>query len=184
WDKKCEWSTLINIKHQYKHQLEKKFFTASGDIKWGRISINPVKNDKGEPLYFIFQIVDITENKHFEENLIIAKKEAEDANKAKSDFLSTMSHEIRTPLYGVIGITNLLLEDNDLKHREQLKALKFSSDSLLLLVNDILDFSKLKSGVLSLESKPFDLKRLAEAVRETYSEKAKELGNKIGRAHD
>lgn len=185
WDKKCEWSTLINIKHQYKHQLEKKFLTASGDIKWGRISINPVKNDKGEPLYFIFQIVDITETKQFEENLIIAKKEAEDANKAKSDFLSTMSHEIRTPLYGVIGITNLLLEEiNDANHREQLKALKFSSDSLLLLVNDILDFSKIKSGVLSLESKPFDLKRLAEAVRETHSRKARELGNTIMLEYD
>jgi two-component system sensor histidine kinase/response regulator len=180
WDKKCEWSTLINIKHRYKHQLEKKYFTANGGVKWGRVSINPVKNDKGEPLYYIFQMVDITESKQFEENLIIAKKEAEDANKAKSDFLSTMSHEIRTPLYGVIGITNLLLEEiGDVKHREQLKALKFSSDSLLLLVNDILDFSKIRSGVLSLESKPFELKRLAEAVKETHSQKAKKLGNKI-----
>src|SRR5690606_13963765 len=93
---------------------------------------------------------------------------------------STMSHEIRTPLNGVIGITNLLLEEiNDFHHREQLRALKFSSDSLLLLVNDILDFSKIKSGVLSLESTPFELKRLAEAVKETHSQKAKELGNEI-----
>jgi len=167
------------------YQLEEKYKTARDKVMWGRISINPVNKDDGSPAYFIIQIVDITENKQYEENLILAKKEAEKANKIKSDFLSTMSHEIRTPLYGVIGLTNLLLEEiQGSKLQEHLKALKFSSDSLFLLVNDILDFSKIKSGVLSLEEKPFDLRRLAEAVEEINLPKSKEGENTMSLHYD
>ncbi len=162
------------------HQWEKKIVTENGSIKWGRFNINAVKNESGEPSYYILQVVDITESKEYEENLLIANKEAEEANKIKSDFLSTMTHEIRTPLFGVIGITNLLLEEiENPEHLEQLRALKFSSDSLLLLVNDILDFSKIKSGVLSLELKPFELKRIVEAIEELNLPRAKERGNRI-----
>src|SRR5690606_12990940 len=93
---------------------------------------------------------------------------------------STMTHEIRTPLFGVIGITNLLLEEiQDPDHLEQLRALKFSSDSLLLLVNDILDFSKIKSGVLSLELRPFELKPVVEAIEELNIPRAKEKANRL-----
>lgn len=162
------------------YQLEKEFLTRSGKIKWGKLNVNSVKDREGNLLYFIFQIVDITESKEFERILLEAKKEAEEATKAKSDFLSTMSHEIRTPLYGVIGLTDLLYEEIQDPHlMEQLKALKFSSDSLLLIVNDILDYSKIKSGALTLELKPFWLKQLVETVRDSNLHKANALGNKI-----
>lgn len=161
-------------------QWEEKYITETGREKWGRFSITAVKNDVGDHSYLILQVVDITESKEYEQNLIIARKEAEEANKIKSDFLSTMTHEIRTPLSGVIGITNLLLEEiQDPDHLEQLKALKFSSDSLLLLVNDILDFSKIKSGVLSLELKPFEPRRVVEAIEELNVPRAKEKANHI-----
>jgi len=162
------------------HQWEQTYLTESGKTKWGRFSISAAKNEQGEVLYFILQVVDITERKHYERKLIAARKEAEKANRIKSDFLSTMTHEIRTPLSGVIGITNLLLDEiKDPAHLEQLRALKFSSDSLLLLVNDILDFSKIRSGVLSLESKPFNLKRVVEAIEELNSPRATEKSNQI-----
>ncbi|MEX2591550.1 MAG: PAS domain S-box protein [Anditalea sp.] len=162
------------------YQLEKKYWTKGGKVKWGNLSINIVKNEEEHPVYAIIQIVDVTKNKKFKEDLIIAKKEADEANKAKSNFLSSMSHEIRTPLNGVTGITNLLLEElNESQHREKLEALKFSSDSLLLIVNDILDYSKIKSGALTLEANPFVLRRLVEAVKESHIQKANELGNKI-----
>src|SRR5690606_6958907 len=61
----------------------------------------------------------------------------------------------------------------------KLHALKFSSDSLLLIVNDILDYSKIKSGALKLESKPFVLEKLVDAVKEYNIQRANELGNKI-----
>src|SRR5690606_16304914 len=162
------------------YQFENEYITESGAVKWGKVSINSVRDEKGNILYFIFQMVDITKSKEAEKKLMVAKKEAEAATKAKADSLSTMSHEIRTPLYGVIGMTTLLLEEiNDPPQMQQLQALKFSSDSLLLIVNDILDYSKIKSGALTLESKPFVLERLIDAVKESNIQKANGLGNKI-----
>ena len=162
------------------HPCIERFITERGETKWGRFSITTVKDERDTPSYYIIQVVDITESKAYEEELIVAQKEAERANQIKSDFLSTMTHEIRTPLFGVIGITNLLLEEiKDPHHLEQLRALKFSSDSLLLLVNDILDFSKIKSGALSLEIKPFDVRQVVDAVEELHLPRAKDRNNTI-----
>jgi len=85
------------------------------------------------------------------------------SNAANTMFFSTMSHELRTPLNAVIGITNLLIDDNkDEDQRENLDILKFSAESLLSLINDILDFNKIGSGKVELETISFDLKTLIE----------------------
>lgn len=84
---------------------------------------------------------------------------------AKTDFLSTMSHELRTPLNSVIGITNLLIDDNrDESQKEDLRNLRFSAESLLLLINDILDFNKMDSHKVELETIPFNLPNLINNV--------------------
>ena len=159
--------------------VELQIITGTGKTKWIR-SVGLADWNNGKITHIFGVLQDIDEAKKFEESLLKAKKEGDEANKAKSDFLSTITHEIRTPLYGVIGITNLLLEEiQDRNAQEKLKALKFSSDSLLSMVNGILDYSKIKSGVLTLEYKPFDLKQLIAAVKESNLQKSKELGNRI-----
>jgi len=87
-----------------------------------------------------------------------AKDEAEEASQLKSQFVSTITHELRTPLYGVIGITNVILDEHkELGNSPHLKSLKFSAKYLLSLVNDILQMNKIEEKRIVLENQIFNL---------------------------
>ena len=98
------------------------------------------------------------ELKKANEELLIAKEKAEEASQLKSQFVSTITHELRTPLYGVIGITNIILDEHkELGNSPHLKSLKFSAKYLLSLVNDILQINKIEEKRIVLENLIFNL---------------------------
>lgn len=122
------------------------------------LSITKFEKD-GEPI-FIGLIMDITLLKEKELKLRQAKREADNANRAKSDFLANMSHELRTPLNSILGLTKILLEEEDTlskEARESLTVIDKASQSLLNTVNDILDLSKIEAGYIQLVNKPFNV---------------------------
>ena len=101
---------------------------------------------------------------HINKKLKVTAREAEHANKAKTDFLSTMSHDIRTPMNAIIGLTTLAEKDlGDVKStKESLRKISLASNHLLTLINDILDISKVESGKLKLSPQSFSIAETVE----------------------
>ena len=95
-----------------------------------------------------------------------AQKEAEQANAAKQDFLSSMSHDIRTPMNAIIGMTSLALDntDNPAQVQDYLRKIALSSKHLLGLINDVLDISKIESGKMTLNIEPASLREVMDSI--------------------
>lgn len=118
-------------------------------------------------------IRDITERKRIEKDLEKASRAAIKANEAKSLFLATMSHEIRTPLNGIIGFTDILLQENTTDEQKQhLTLIKKSGDILLNIINDILDFSRVESRQIELEQVDFSIIDCIEETLDIHAQTA------------
>ena len=128
------------------------------------ISINPVSIE--DENFFLMILKDISGRRRYEKELMEAKLKAESASEEKTRFLSNMSHEIRTPMNAVIGLTNLLLENEPREDQlEFLKTVKHSGNNLLAIINDILDFNKIEAGKVELERVPFSFKDIIRSIQ-------------------
>lgn len=114
-----------------------------------------------------------------------AKEEAEKNARIKSEFLSIMSHELRTPMNAVLGMTQVIMEENPRKDQlENLETIKISAQNLLDIINDILDYNRLESGKIFLENKDFSLKNLMAKLFRIFSYSMKQKGLTLNYNYD
>jgi signal transduction histidine kinase/CheY-like chemotaxis protein len=139
--------------------------------------VNVVSFQDNDNSFWKISILDLSEIKMAQFELMKAKQKAEVASQAKSRFLSNMSHELRTPLNGIIGASNLMLQEEYLKEQKpHLDILKFSSEHMMILINQILDFNKIEAGRFELEHLPVDIRAFMRKLEAQFSVQAQSKG--------
>ena len=151
-----------------------------GSWRWHTSSASPGSmfagsGDSGAA--FIGLAYDITERKKMEDDLRMAKEEAEIANRSKSEFLANTSHEIRTPLHAILGLSGLALDtERDPKNRTYFQKISEAGEALLAIINDILDLSRIESGKTVIEPSQFSPREIMDSIKSTFDIAARTKG--------
>ncbi|MCW2277555.1 response regulator [Heliophilum fasciatum] len=131
--------------------------TLSGE-RWFEMRASLIHKDQGAGTRISILIRHITERKQMQDRLVQAKEEAEQASRAKSEFLSSMSHELRTPMNAILGFAQVLdTDDLSESERDHLQEIQKAGKHLLALINDVLDLSRIESGRLELQTETIDI---------------------------
>ena len=146
---------------------ELEWISKDGERRFIAWSNSTIKNTKGEVTYVIETGIDITARKAAELALIEARDKAEQASRAKSEFLARMSHELRTPLNAILGFSQLLETDvteplNPIQ-QDSVQEISHAGNHLLELINEILDLSRIEAGRMQLSMEPVALEPLLRA---------------------
>ena len=147
----------------------------SGQLLWLQVNASCVDWQEGCPIYLciFIDITDVTELREMQKRLTQqaealkdALAVAEQANRAKSDFLSRMSHEIRTPMNAITGMTTIAAAylDDRARVADCLKKIGYASKHLMTLINDVLDMSKIDAGKMQIAHEAFDLQSVVESL--------------------
>jgi PAS domain S-box-containing protein len=187
------------LRGEHEYEPEFRIVWPDGSIHYIKADSKTIKDPDGMPLRMIGTNIDITEQKHSEnelrqyrdkleetvkqrtKELSQARDSAEAANKAKSNFLANMSHELRTPLNAILGFSQLMGRDRALSpsQRDSLEIINNSGKHLLKLINDVLEIAKIEAGKLQLQIVSFDLHELVREVVEMMRLPAQQKGLRL-----
>ncbi len=149
--------------------VEVEIITGKGVRVWVRTT-GEAESHEGNLTRIVGAVQDITAAKNAFLREQELRRQAQSAERAKSEFLAVMSHEIRTPMNGVIGMTSILADTALTEgQRDCVNTIHASGEALLTVINDILDFSKIESGKLNLESRPFNLRQCVEETLDLFA---------------
>ena len=142
------------------------------DYRYCNFTYSARENENGQVSVITFVQQDITEDVKYQQNLIMAKNKAEEADKLKSTFLANMSHEIRTPLNAIVGFSELLAETTEAEEKNEYKQLiATNSEILLKLIGDILDLSKIEAGFIDIKRTNIDVSQLCEELYRSFQQR-------------
>ena len=179
--------TIADYTGKKTYDVEYRLLTKNAGYRWYRAVGKPTRRADGSPITYVGVFLDITERKdmlaklaHQQESLNAALEEANQANKAKTAFLSNMSHEIRTPMNAIIGLNNIALNDPTISEqtREYLERIGVSAHHLLGIINDILDMSRIESGRMTIKSEEFSFAKMLEQINTIVSGQCNDKGLK------
>jgi signal transduction histidine kinase len=183
WESKLMMNKKMLTENLSDIYFEKRFIHKDGRMVYGIVKSILLRDGNGKPLSFVSQVIDITERKFVEKELIHAKDKAEESDRLKSAFLAQMSHEIRTPLNVILNVTPILEDELDVQKDEELKILLDSMNSagkrLQRTIDLILNMSSIQSGNYKAEFEIIDtikiLGKLSEGFKSICAEKGLEM---------
>jgi PAS domain S-box-containing protein len=130
-----------------RHSIDHRVLLANGDVRWVHEEAVVARDEFGRAESLSGTIQDITERKQHEQQLLLAKEDAERASRAKSDFLSRMSHELRTPMNAILGFAQVLdRELTAVNTRSYVHEITQAGDHLLALIDELLDLGRIEAG--------------------------------------
>ncbi len=156
-------------------EMDHRVLNEDGKIKSIHALCKPLSDEKGNIIKLFGTVLEVTDRKKVEMEMLSAKQQAEESARVKESFLANVSHEIRTPINGILGMARLLQKTKlDSRQRSYLDILRITADNLLTIVNDILDIAKIESGKLNIEKIAFKLEDVADVALQTQMYKAEE----------
>ena len=175
-----------SIREQKPFQAEYRFKTKMGKVTWVMGQFISILDQNQKLQGYVGTVTDITDAKSREKELSLAKENAELASNAKSQFLANMNHELRTPLNGVLGLSQILLEEvaSDPDKKEMVEVILSSGYSLLHILNDVLELSRIETKRIHIVKVPFSPKDLSEKLSSLFTSASKKKQLSLDRILD
>lgn len=152
----------------HRQSVEVQLRTRSTDHMWVRLESRPQDTIKGRP-QCLTAVIDVTDRKRIEDDLILARENAENADRAKSAFLANMSHELRTPMNGILSISEIALQSHPADEIENyLRTIHSSAASLMSILDDVLDLTSVETDQLSIQKEPFRPSELLHTIEAMF----------------